>query len=612
MFRAMDSSEQLTILRLVRRSRAHVVQIMLGTLSLILLVFAAPAQAQDVVVKAMQDELARSATQLRLEDMERPYFIGYRVDDVNEVSVAATLGSLSESNASRRRTVGVELRLGDYQLDNSNFLSFRTAGASTQLMSAMTQIPVDDNYAVLRRQLWLVTDAEYKKALEDVSAKRAALQNRKRADEVADFSKEPPTKSLEPAVAVQVDVARAERLVRELSALFRSMPEVFTSSVTLAFENTFMRYVNTEGTIFTRPDLLVRLSVKARTQASDGQPLEDTLEYFAPDPADLPAQDKPTEEIRALGTRLGKLRAASFMERYNGPVLFEGDAAGEVMAQVFAPGLVAMRTPMSDNPQFESTFDQLTAQMGGGSLLEKIGGRVLPEFVNLKDDPLLQEFHRTKLVGGYKVDDEGVAARETTLVEHGILKSLLASRTPVADITRSTGNRRGFGPAPSNLVLTSEKTSNEYDLREELLRRAKQRGRDYGIVVRRVGGGLNAMERMQVLGPHGNPPGATILAVYKLFADGHEELVRGVEVADLNASAFRDIVAVGDKPVVYNRPFAPKGGSAFPMGAIFMADLPVVSYVVPSLLFEEIALKKTNMSFPQPPVSKSPLAETGR
>ncbi len=570
------------------------------------------AQGQtDVLGKAMQDEMSRSVAQLRLEAMDKPYFIAYRVDDVENTVVAASLGSLTQSHPERHRTLGVELRVGDYALDNSNYLSLRTFGTNMQRMfSAMSEVPLDDDYRALRRQLWIVTDGEYKKALEDLSAKRAAMQNRKRIEEIPDFSKEAPAKSQALPVAAKLDVPQAEQLVRGLSALFRTMPEIFTSSVTLEVHNTYTHYLNSEGTSFTRPQLVVKMAVKAATQAADGQPLQDSAEFYAGSIAGLPARDRLAAAIRQMGERLAKLRQASLVDRYNGPVLFEDQAAAEVFANVFAPGLVAMRLPMSDNPQFEMQMERMMSQMGAGSFLEKIGGRVLPEFLDLTDNPLVQQYAGSMLAGAYKIDDDGVPARATKLVEKGILKTLLAGRTPVDGISHSTGSRRGVAATPSNLVLTSDKTSSAEDLRKELLRRAKARGRDYGIVVRRVGdGGLSNFMQAAMMG-RDDPPSTAMLEVYKLFADGHEELVRGAEIAALTPAIFRDIVAVGEQPVVYSEQFIPKAGTFFSMGMASMAGgLPVVSYVVPSLLFEEIYIRNTTASFPQPPVSKAPLAE---
>ena len=312
-----------------------------------------------------------------------------------------------------------------------------------------------------------------------------------------------------------------------------------------------------------------------------------------------------------MGQRLEKLPAASVAEQYNGPVLFDGDAAAEIFAQVFAPKLAASRIPDSDDPRFEVFMKQMLNQMGlGGSLLDRIGGRVLPEWMDLVDDPRMKEYQEVKLSGTYEIDDDAVPTRATKLVEKGTLKTLLTSRVPVRTLTHSTGSRRSLGAVPSNLILTSSKTSTAGELRGELLRRVKDRGLDYGIIVRRAGGGANSAMRaaaMMAASPQSTPTN-TLLEVYKLFPDGHEELIKGAELSGLTAASFRDIVAAGEKPVILNQQVMPNINSIFTMGMAGGLDMPVASFVVPSLLFEEISLTKAEAPFPAPPVSKATLA----
>jgi hypothetical protein len=101
----------------------------------------------------------------------------------------------------------------------------------------------------------------------------------------------------------------------------------------------------------------------------------------------------------------------------------------------------------------------------------------------------------------------------------------------------------------------------------------------------------------------------SIAEVYKLYADGHEELLRGVEISEMPPSTFKDIVAVGDTPVVFTDEFIPRVGALFSMGASAGSDMPIVSCVAPSMLFEEISLTKNQGPFPNPPISPSPLAK---
>jgi predicted Zn-dependent protease len=576
------------------------------------LVLAGWAQAQDdVPMRAMKDELARTLSQLQLQKMDKPYFVAYRMDDVNRTVVSAMLGSLTNQQPSRMRLVGVEVRVGDYALDNSNYVSMRNFGPGGGMFGGVHQAPLDDSYARLRSALWIATDAQYKKALEDLSAKRAVLETRNRADEVPDFSKEPSVTESEPRETSQANLEELKALARTLSALFKTAPEIFTSSVDIDYRNDYARYVNSEGSSFTRAEPVFKLSVSAQTQAPDGLPIGDSLEFYGRTPADLPRQEVLVERTRAMLDRILKLRTAASLERYNGPVLFEGNAAGEVFTQQFASGLMAVRTPLSDDSRFEMFFNQMMSQLGGASFVDKIGGRVLPDFLSVSDNPQLAEYKGSKLLGANTIDDDAVKTRETKLVEHGMLKTLLSTRVPVRAVPHSSGSRRGWGPVPSNLFVTSEKSVGASELRNELLRRAKERGLDYAIIVRRVGGGAAAsfMKLAARMAQQTSQGGNSLAEVYKVYPDGHEELVKGVELSDMTAAAFKDIVAVGDTPVVFTDEFVPRIGALFSMGMSSSSEMPVVSCVVPALLFDEVSLVKGQGPFPNPPISASPLAK---
>ena len=211
-------------------------KIAVASLLLAALACALPAPAQDdVVMKAMRDELDRSMKQLQLENLEKPYFIAYRVIDSESTSVSASFGALDSSNQGRSRRITVEVRVGSYQLDNTNFFSFNLNMSNmVQAFNGTAELPLDDDYNELRRQIWLVTDATYKKAVEDLSKKRAALENKVDTDNVPDFSKETPTQTAITAAPIHVDRAQWETEARDLSALFRAMPDIYTSSVSFS------------------------------------------------------------------------------------------------------------------------------------------------------------------------------------------------------------------------------------------------------------------------------------------------------------------------------------------------------------------------------------------
>jgi predicted Zn-dependent protease len=560
------------------------------------LLLAPCVMAQDVLDKAMHDELARSVEKLRIEGLDKPYFIAYRVLDRSEQGVRATFGSLSERSQSHNRFAVVEVRVGDYKLDNTNFFSPSVFGRRP---AGFAVLPLDDDYNELRRHLWLATDDAYKYALEQLSQKRAFLQNKNRTQEVPDLTREEPLQASDVIPPPSNDMTAAAALVRDLSTLFREMPDVFNSSVQLSENVTDVRYLNSEGTSvrYSRP--WATFSVQASTQAADGMPLDDSMAVHARSFRELPAKEALAGRIKDLGAHLEQLRGSSTIELYDGPVLVEGEAAPQLFAQVFAPKLLAIHPVLTDSPQFE--------RMQGDSYSDKIGARVLSSFLTVKDNPSLDLFSGKPLLGGYKVDYEGVKPGETVVIENGILKTLLSTRSPARGITHSTANRRGSGAAPSNLIVTSSESVTSDALRRKLLELVKQRGKDYGIIVRQVhgsGAGVNASA-----GPGGAVRMSNLVSVYKLFPDNHEELVRNLEFTDLTPSTFKDVLAVSDSAAVYSAPFSFRS----PYATFTPGDMtPIVSWVVPSMLFEDLPMKTPTGEFPNPPAAKHPYFDKGK
>jgi hypothetical protein len=579
-----------------------------AALAALLLGGATPLPAQDdVVLRAMRDELARSMDELRLRGLEKPYFIAYRVREITGVSVSASFGGLMDRRETHARWLSVEVRVGDYDLDNTNFLNFaarpRAVGG---VFGGMASLPLDADYAVLRRQMWLATDDAYKQALEDLSRKRAALQGRTLREQIPDFSRELPVSVEDRRPPVQVEPAKADALVRDLSALFRQMPDVFASAVSLEGLTATTRYVNSEGTVAVRDDPLVTVKAVGRTQAADGMPLEDFVAVHAPSMAELPSGDELAATVRGLGATLAGLRAAPPLDRYQGPVLFEGQAAAELFGQVFAPNLLAVRRPLAEQAQYETALQQ-----GENPFLDRIGARVLPAGFDVVDAPTRAVYGGARLIGGYRVDDEGVLAREVLLVEQGVLKALLATRTPVRGVTASTGHRTGAGPMPSNLVVTARNGLGDAALRAELLRVVRERGNEYGIIVRRLANPALRLSRGAAAGMEGfrdRPAGAAIVAV-KVFPDGREELVRNAAVAGLTAAAFKDILAASAAAPVHTTIMSLQGGGGFSLAFLRQAlegSNAVVSLAVPSLLFEDVTLRAVSREAPRPPATPHP------
>ncbi|MCE2438765.1 MAG: hypothetical protein J4F39_04980 [Candidatus Latescibacteria bacterium] len=567
------------------------------------------ARAEDSILqRAMHDELARSMKELQLEDLERPYFISYHVHELKSRSSSATFGSLLTSQKSRSRTLTVEVRVGDYALDNTNFRAFAFGGTGVvRMRGTSVGMPLEENYTELRRRIWLATDGAYKKALEDLARKRAALQNKTRTEEISDFSREAPATEVDEMAPAVLDLDAMERRARHLSALFREIPDIHTSRVRCSGSNTTVHYINSEGSSFTRTSSLLAFTAVAATQAPDGMALQDFVAMYARSTDGLPDDNELAARIGALGQRLRKLRLAPVVERFTGPVIFSGQAATELFNQGFVPFLLSTRRALTDNPDYERFYPQKKEN----PYMDRIGVRVLPDFLSVRAAPLTDVYKKRPLLGGYRVDDEGVPARHTRLVSQGVLETLLTTRTPVRGIERSTGSRRGPGVAPSNILVEPEKGLSDEQLRKEFFKLIKRQKKEYGYIVTHIANPLynlvEARDAYYVTDPSsGEIKVENPIYVYRVYLDGRKELVRNAQFAGIGAYTFKDIVQVSATHAVYTVPFRSQDDSS-PFSGSLRGRPVLTSIVTPRMvLFEDITLKPPTGEIAKAPVSPHP------
>ncbi len=590
----------------MRRAIVLLMSLLLGCTSLV-------AQDKDVVVKAMKDEMARSIEKLRLSDLDKPYFIVYRVSDEKSTSINATLGALTQSQTSKSREMSTDVKAGSYELDDSNFVNTQELGARMRNVTGhMSSVTVDDDYQQIRRALWHATDSEYKDAAEKLASKRSVLLNRQGTKQLPDFEKEPAVEFTEARTELKIDVPALQEFVRKASAEFRSDPNVLNSSVGIVIRQRYVRYLNSEGTLIIRNEPMITFAAQGSAQANDGVPLTVTMIEFARGVEQLD-QPKLLEKVKHMASRLSAMRMAQSLDRYNGPVLFEGQAAGELIAQVFAPAVIAARFPVSDQPQFESTLRQYLTQLGGTSLGDRLGAKVMPEFLDVVDRPREKQVNGVPLLGFSMYDDQGVETRDTKIVEHGVLKAMLADRTPSAEAAATTGSAHGLGAAPSNLFVTARNAKTPAEMRKQLLEMAKMRGFDYGIVVRDVGfAGLSWVRRMNAMADNNGAGALSGSEIFKVYADGREEQIRDIELAAVTTASLKDIVAAGNDPTLHQSPFIPMMGAILAMasGSGPGGDVEhVSSFVVPSLLVDDLSLKHSETPAPNGPTVPSPMLQ---
>jgi hypothetical protein len=570
---------------------------------------AAQSASSDALDRALRDELKRSMEQLHLEKLDKPYFIAYRVTETRSLGAIARYGSLLSSTEGHVRMLSVELRIGDYAFDNSGFFVIPSMGARGSFGGA--ELPLDDDYSAFRRTIWLATDGAYKSAIEAISAKRSARLNRRSIDSLPDFLKEPATKTVDEDQFRPVTLPELQALVRDLSGL-REVKALPSSSASAMLTETRERYVTSEGTTYSRTRPLLTVNLDGTAQANDGAEIRAAAEILTPSYDSAATREELVRRMRSLALGVDSLRAAPVVERYSGPVLFEGRAAAQLFAAVLAPALIGTHPMQSAMPGFSEMM------RGEGASTERLGIRVLPKWMSVSDDPTISTYEHQPLLGHYKVDDEGVTAREKAVVVDGYLKTLLTTRAPVEGVDGSTGNARGAGAAPSTLIVRADSGISDAALRKRFLELLQRRKLPYGVIVRELQvGGMSAMMRtifegdLESLLAHqsGRETGsnAELLAAYRVYPDGREERIRGERLANFTIESFRDIDAASSTQTVLHSFRVGRGMmAAFAMGAGGAGGPSPSSYVVPSLLFEDVALSKKPGAQTAAPLSDPP------
>jgi hypothetical protein len=570
---------------------------------------ALPSLAQppdEPILKAMQDEMQRART-LKITGAEQPYYIEYTLHDIENVTASATLGALISAGRVRFRLPEVQVRLGGYQFDDTNFIG-------TDYYSGthydVDEFPIDDDYYVLRRHLWLETDMAYKRAVEALSLKRAALRNVTLSDQLADFFQAKPVEKITDVRLRSFDEAELAARTRRLSAVFAAYPAVNHSVVSFEAGHGIQYLLTSEGTRLRIPEGSMALRVRATAQAADGMALHDALVFHSFDAGRIAPDAELERGAKEVAGNLTALVQAPVGETYSGPVLFEGIASAQIFAEVLGRNLAIPRRPVSMPGR---PVPILTSE-----LENRTGARVLPEWMDVVDDPAQEEWHDHPLFGHYEIDSEGVPAQRVSLVEKGVLKTLLLTRQPVKGFDASNGHARlpgSFGASAAgigNLFVRASGGVPSTELRKKLIEACRERNKPYGIVIRKMDFPSSAsfQELRRVLsgmaqsGTNARPVSLPVL-VYRLYPDGREELVRGLRFRGFSVKSLKDIMAASDEQFVFDfydstAPFAVMGGASFVSEA---------SAIAPSVLVDDLELEPAEEELPKPPlVSPPPLA----
>jgi predicted Zn-dependent protease len=508
-------------------------------------VLAAQAAAvnADPILQAMLAELTRSKDQLKMESVARPYYVEYRITDVEQFDGEAEFGSLVISQRWHARALRAVVRIGDYKQD-----SYFGQG-----LGETESAPVENDVYALRHSLWLATDTAYKAAGEALAAKQAMMKTLTLNDSVDDFARAEPLVAVGPLAKLQFDEPRVTHMLEAASGTYREDPDVQLLTASARFTVVNEYFVNSEGSATRRGQTLFATALTGSTQAKDGMRLDRSPAWLVATPAELPTEEAFVASARQVVATLKQLREAPVVdEEYRGPVMLSPDASSDVLATLIGENAAGRKTMPGRGGrtmgQFASAFKS----------------RVLPPFVTVVDDPTQSTFQGHSLTGSYAFDDDGVKVAPVTVIEKGQLINYLIGRQPIPDFPASNGHGLaplGGAPQPHYGVLTlrGSDAASPADLKAKLIQMCKDQGKQYAYRVETFGG---------LTSPR---------LLYRVWAnDGHEELVRGALLNELDIRGLRnDLVAVGNDQFVSNR-----------SGAI------PATVISPSMLFDELEIRR--------------------
>src|ERR1700735_2094086 len=529
------------------------------------------------VLTAMQEELDRAMAGISKAEPS-DYFISYTVADRQYSEVSGSNGALLSSGDNRARWLEVQTRVGNYPLDDTH----KRGPPPPSWPSPGTTMALDNDISILRREIWRETDRQYRAATEALIKVQTSQQVQVQTAEgnAPDFSREKAHGSVGPRVDVTVDRKPWEERVRKYNAAFRQAPAVLNSIATYTARGMNQYQVNTEGTKLSFGQVHYRLELYVQSKAPDGMDINRYANFDWLTPKDAPTDKVVFDRIQTMIVETEALDKAPLVDPYAGPALLTGRAAAVFFHEVFGHRAEGFR---------QKDINE------GQTFTSKGGEQILPEFISIKDDPTEASFHGQMLLGNYAFDDEGVPGENVSLVDHGVLKTFLMSRSPLVTVPESNGHGRrqlGFVPVArqGNLIVSSSRTMTDAQLRQKLIELVKAQGKPFGLLIDDIAGGFTFTGRAQPQAFQVLP-----LVVYKVFPDGRpDQLVRGVDIVGTPLVSLTKIVATGDTPDIFNGYCGAESGSV------------PVSAVAPAILISEMEVQKKETSTDKPPILPPP------
>jgi TldD protein len=537
------------------------------------------AQGEPPMLTIARAELYRDFESLKKQSIA-PYYLSYEIIDSNSTAVSASFGALLHSASVHRRFAHVDVRVGDYSFDNTHPIRGRDLGVGGRISSVT--LPLEDDATATKAALWYETDKRYKRALAQLTAVQANNQVKvEQDDKSGDFSHEKSEQFIAPVPKVSIDQKMWEQKVRRYTEPFQRHDNLYNATATMSADQEVRWFVASDGTAIQTFTIYYRLVISASSKAADGMELPRYESFAAVTPQGLPDDATVLKAVNKMISDLEALSKAPLADPYTGPAILSGRASAVFFHEVFGHRIEGQRQKGDSEGQ---TFKKM------------VGQPVLPPFLSVTFDPTLKRYGEVDLLGSYIFDDEGVRGRPVIVVKDGVFENFLMSRSPITGFDSSNGHGRaqaGFDPVArqSNLVILNSKPVSRDELKKTLIEQITQQGKPFGLFFDDIQGGFTITGRTMP-----NAFNVLPVMVYRIFPDGREELVRGVDLVGTPLTVFSKIVAADDEKAVFNGICGAESGSV------------PVSASGPAVLISQIEVQKKAKSQERPPILPAPFA----
>lgn len=489
---------------------------------------------QDALLEIAQKELNREFEVLSKE--ENPaYYIDYRIDDISRLFASADLGVMTQKDSSVFRVASAQVRVGSYDFDNTYVPKAARGYRSSGVSSVETEyLPIDNESDPIKLALWNITLRAYHRASESYEKLIAGELDTNEKTSPSFSQLQPSQQYIEP----RTDLETSEQLnewiakAKTLSNMFKQSIELEYGVVSISIFNKRSHFISSEGSLIAENQPYAYMFVNAAIRGNDQSIIPLSKSYFAFKPTDFPTEAEIKKDIDQIIALLAELKMAPPATPYSGPAILHPRAAGVFFHEIFGHRIEGHRLG-SDND--------------GQTYKERINELVLPKNISVYSDPTMKRLNNQDLNGSYVYDDQGVKSSRVTLVEQGVLKSFLMSRTPLDSLLSSNGHGRAqSGNAPvsrqANLIVEATGNVTSTKLRDMLIEECVKQGKEYGYYFMDVEGGYTETSRYSTNAFNIKP---TI--VYRVYADGRpDEMVKGVDLIGTPLSMFAEIAATSD------------------------------------------------------------------